>query len=100
MGQQGTRTAFNIWPAYEHLSKTSLISTVAVDDAGEHMYLGLTDGQLEEHRVSTAEQDVRVSLGARKHVGKKVQPSSIGCSELCLYFCVCPSAVLQRHYYV
>ena len=73
MGQQGTRTAFNIWPAYEHLNKTSLISTVAIDDAGEHMYLGLTDGQLEEHRVSTEEQAVRVSLGARKHVGKKVQ---------------------------
>lgn len=82
MGQQGTRTAFNIWPAYEHLSKTSVISTVAVDDAGEHMYLGLSDGQLEEHRVSTVEHDVRVSLGARKHVGKKVQPcvGSAACS--------------------
>ncbi|KAK9839815.1 hypothetical protein WJX81_003522 [Elliptochloris bilobata] len=51
--------------------RTSLISTIAVDNAGERMYLGLTDGQLEEHRVHTLEQEVRVSLGARKHVGKK-----------------------------
>ncbi len=72
MGQQGTRTAFNLWAAHDHRSKTSLISTVAVDDAGERMYLGLTDGQLEEHRIDVTLQDVRVSLGARKHVGKKV----------------------------
>ena len=87
MGQQGTRTAFNIWPAYDHHSKTSVISTVAVDNAGERMYLGLSDGQLEEYRIEVLQQGVRVSLGARKHVGKKVKMRHITPASLPLLLC-------------
>eukprot|EP00884_Botryococcus_braunii_P004337 jgi/Botrbrau1/13904/Bobra.0017s0011.1 len=71
MGAQGGRTAFRVWPAYDHKSKTSVISAVAVDQSGGRLYLGLTDGQLEEHRIQAGTTAMRVALGARKHVGKK-----------------------------
>ena len=69
---EGSRTAFQVFPALTHRSAQSVISAVAVDDDGEHLYVGTSDGQLEEHRVHSSGQGVRVSLGARKHVGKKV----------------------------
>lgn len=68
----GSRTAFELWPALEHKGKQSVISAIAVDDTAQHIYLGTSDGQLEEHRIHSSYQSVRVSLGARKHIGKKV----------------------------
>ena len=68
----GSRTAFQLWPALEHKGKQSVISAIAVDDTAQHIYLGTSDGQLEEHRIHSSYQSIRVSLGARKHVGKKV----------------------------
>lgn len=72
MGAEGGRTAFRVWPAYDHKAKNSVISAVAVEQAGARLYLGLSDGQLEEHRVQLGPSSIRVALGARKHVGKKV----------------------------
>ena len=69
---EGSRTAFQLFPALTHKGRESVISAVAVDDEGGHLYLGTSDGQLEEHRLQSSMQGVRVSLGARKHVGKKV----------------------------
>ena len=68
----GSRTAFQLWPALEHKGKQSVISAIAVDDTAQHIYVGTSDGQLEEHRIHSSYQSVRVSLGARKHIGKKV----------------------------
>ena len=68
----GSRTAFQLWPALEHKGKASVISAIALDDVAQHIYVGTSDGQLEEHRIHSSHQGVRVSLGARKHIGKKV----------------------------
>ena len=68
----GSRTAFQLWPALEHKGKQSVISAIAVDDIAQHIYLGTSDGQLEEHRIHSSYQNVKISLGARKHIGKKV----------------------------
>ncbi|BDA48080.1 Transforming growth factor-beta receptor-associated protein [Coccomyxa sp. Obi] len=68
---EGSRTAFELWPALDHKSKQSVISAIAVDDAARYIYLGTSDGQLSEHRIQSTFSGVRVSLGARKHVGKK-----------------------------
>ena len=67
----GSRTAFQLWPALEHKGKQSVISAIALDDTAQHIYLGTSDGQLEEHRIHSSYQGIRVSLGARKHIGKK-----------------------------
>ena len=68
----GSRTAFQLWSALEHKGKQSVISAIAVDDTAQHIYLGTSDGQLEEHRIHSSYQNVKISLGARKHIGKKV----------------------------
>ncbi len=70
---EGSRTAFELWPALDHKGKQSVISAIAVDDAARYIYLGTSDGQLSEHRIQSTSSGVRVSLGARKHVGKKVR---------------------------
>jgi hypothetical protein len=77
MGVQGARTAFRVWAAYDHKSKASVITAVAVDQSGTRIYLGLSDGQLEEHRIGFGASGLRVVLGARKHVGKKVCPPRV-----------------------
>ena len=66
------RTAFDLWPALDHRSKSSKISSVAVSEDGRILYLGLSDGQIEEHSIVCNQHGVRTSLRARKHIGKKV----------------------------
>lgn len=66
------RTAFQLWPALDHRNQASRISSVAVTENGSTLYLGLSDGQIEEHSISHAQPGVRTSLRARKHFGKKV----------------------------
>lgn len=66
------RTAFQAWFAHTHRSHTSKISAIAAGVTGSKLYLGLTDGQLEEYNVSPGHDGVRLSLEARKHVGKQV----------------------------
>lgn len=85
---EGSRTAFQLWPALEHKSKQSVISAIAVDDAARFIYLGTSDGQLSEHRIHRTTSGVRVSLGARKHVGKKVRHRTNLCLQtICLDHC-------------
>lgn len=67
------RNAFEIWPAHVHKAKNSQISSVAVNQAADRLYLGLTDGQLEEHRIVSGSAGLRASLGARKNVSRKVR---------------------------
>ena len=67
------RNAFEIWPAHVHRAKNSQISCVAVNQAADRLYLGLTDGQLEEHRIVSGSAGLRASLGARKNVSRKVR---------------------------
>lgn len=66
------RTAFDLWPALDHRSKSSKISSVAVSEDARILYLGLSDGQFEEHSIVCSQHGVRTSLRARKHIGKKV----------------------------
>lgn len=65
------RTAFDLWPALDHRSKSSKISSVAVSEDARILYLGLSDGQIEEHSIVCSQHGVRTSLRARKHIGKK-----------------------------
>ena len=68
------RTAFHLFPALDHRSHTSKISSVAVTEDARTLYLGLSDGQIEEHSIASSQQGIRTSLRARKHIGKKVVP--------------------------
>ena len=72
MAQPPARTAFQLIPAIEHKSQKSVVSTVALDSSGQHLYVGTSDGQFEVYRISGSATDLRVVLGARRHVGKKV----------------------------
>ena len=45
---------------------------MAVTEDARTLYLGLSDGQIEEHSIVSGQQGVRTSLRARKHIGKKV----------------------------
>ena len=77
------RTAFQAWLAHEHRSPTSRVSAVAVGSGGSTLYVGLSDGQLEEYKVNSDSQRVWLSLEARKTVGKQVkgaQSSSLCCT--------------------
>lgn len=68
--------AFRAHLAHTHRSSATppqLISAVAVSDDGERLYLGLSDGQLEEHRLLQQGEAVATSLVARKVVGKRVR---------------------------
>ena len=50
------------------------IRAVAVDEAGQRLYLGMEDGLLEEHSLATAGGGGGgASLTARKHVSKRVR---------------------------
>ena len=93
MAAEGSRTAFQLFPALSHRSSSSVISTVAVDDEGGHLYVGTSDGQLEEHRLHASMAGARVSLGARKHVGKKVRGNRSHCTQNS----ITPSAGTTNH---
>lgn len=71
------RTAFQLWPALDHRSTASRIASVAVTESGDTLYLGLSDGQVEEHSVTCTQHGVKTSLRARKHFGKKVSIVSL-----------------------
>ncbi len=73
MASAPARTAFQLIPAVEHKSQKSVVSTVALDGSGQHLYVGTSDGQFEEHRITSTVNDTRVVLGARRHIGKKVK---------------------------
>ena len=53
-------------------SQAQLVSAIAVSEAGDRLWLGLSDGQLEEHKLQQQGQAVTTSLVARKYVGKRV----------------------------
>ncbi|KAK9804448.1 hypothetical protein WJX73_002374 [Symbiochloris irregularis] len=65
------RTAFQAWLAHEHQGDSNRISAVAVSERGSTLYLGLSDGQLEEYKINSGPDGVWLSLEARKTVGKQ-----------------------------
>ena len=67
---------------HTHKSQAQLISAVAVTDDGERLYLGLSDGQLEEHRLQQQGEAVTTTLVARKFVGKRVSRSTACTDQL------------------
>eukprot|EP00873_Tetraselmis_striata_P035276 jgi/Tetstr1/455540/TSEL_042362.t1 len=66
----GVRTAFALTEAHVQRAKNH-ITCVAVSHSAEWLYVGLSDGQLEEHRLEITPSSVRTSLSARKTVSKK-----------------------------
>ena len=80
---QGRRTAFRAFPACEHKAQDSLITCIGVDREGRTLYLGLSTGLLEEHKVdlvnrgrgsANSSPGVASSVSARKSLGKKACP--------------------------
>ncbi len=66
------RVAFQRCLVHEHRNPNSAISALALDAAGTKLYLGFTDGQLEEYKITISFAQAKALLSARKHVGKKV----------------------------
>ena len=76
-----SRTAFTAALVLDRRQQSSAaaITAVAVDQAGQRLYLGLEDGVLEEHAILRTESGgVRASLAARKHATKKVRLRAAG----------------------
>mmetsp|Transcript_12664 Transcript_12664/g.35634 ORF Transcript_12664/g.35634 Transcript_12664/m.35634 type:complete len:943 (+) Transcript_12664:317-3145(+) len=69
-GAAGLRTAFRLRELHFHRAK-NVITCVAVNESSQWLYLGFSDGQLEEHRLEVGEASLRCSLSARKAVSKK-----------------------------
>ena len=80
------RVAFHSWPAHDHRSKSSKISSVAVTEDAHTLYLGLSDGQVEEYSIHCDQEGVKTSLRARKHIGRKVHTDKCHC---CNPFMLC-----------
>jgi hypothetical protein len=59
-------------PALHAQPRTSTISALALSADGTKLYVGLSDGQLEEHRIVAARSGAYLSLTARKHISRKV----------------------------
>jgi hypothetical protein len=59
-------------------SRNSTISALALSADGTKLYVGLSDGQLEEHRIIAAQSGAYLSLTARRHISKKVRQGQLG----------------------
>ncbi|GAB4818896.1 hypothetical protein N2152v2_005942 [Parachlorella kessleri] len=83
-------TAFKIWPVIDRRRQdggpVQPIRSVAVDQGGSKLYLGLEDGLLEEHTLVKKAGTVAASLSARKHVSKKriLAVAPLGAAANCL----------------
>ena len=71
------RSAFQSWLVHNHKSSTSRISAVCLSDDGSSLYLGLSEGQLEEYKLSHHASSVSSHLVAKKSVGKTVNMASL-----------------------
>ena len=60
-------------PPLDVQSHNSIISALALSADGTKLYVGLSDGQLEEHRIVAAQSGAYLSLTARRHISKKVR---------------------------
>ena len=80
------QTAFKIWPVIDRRRQeggpVQPIRSVAVDQGGSKLYLGLEEGLLEEHTLVKKTGTVAASLSARKHVSKKVPAVAVCCCDL------------------
>jgi len=68
----GDRTAVTCTPLHQLKGASALISSVAIDDRCHQVYIGFTDGQIQEHRLHARESNSWLTLTARKHVSNKV----------------------------
>lgn len=71
MGGDQLRAVMHCAPLYDHKSQRSLISCIAFSSESNHLYVGLTDGHLEEHRLYKDNNGSRVKLSARKRLTQK-----------------------------
>ena len=49
--RDGSRTAFQLWKVHESRSRTASITAIALQQGARRLYLGFSDGQLEEYRI-------------------------------------------------
>lgn len=71
IGTQSTaRNAFQTFPALDHAG--SLITAIALDQQGQRLFLGLSTGYIEEHRIGVGNSGIKASVVAKKNVSKKV----------------------------
>jgi hypothetical protein len=73
----GCREAVTCVPLHLINGASVLISSVAINDGCDRVYIGFTDGQIEEHRLHASGSDSWLILTARKHVSSKVRPRQI-----------------------
>ena len=66
------RDAFRNTVLYEHKSASSSISTLALNSRDLRLYIGLTDGHLEEYTLNRTASVSGIHLSARKLVSKRV----------------------------
>jgi hypothetical protein len=79
---------------------------VAVDQPCLRLYLGLENGQLEEHAIQHSDSGVTAALSARKHAAKKVRQTLsrtnwaavLACvgKQLCIAFLGCRQSLESR----
>ena len=76
-GMSVRRAVFRCSFIHEFQSRGPVIASVAVGINSSAVYIGLSDGSLEEHKVVKSTGCLpRLVLTARKHVGQKVVPKS------------------------
>lgn len=69
------RAVFRCSNVYELQSRGPVIASIAVSTTSSAVYIGLSDGSLEEHKLlQRNDSPPRLALSARKHVGQKVSP--------------------------
>ena len=74
------RSAFESWLVHNHKSTSSRISAICLSDDGSRLYVGLSDGLFEEHKLSHGQESITTTLVAKKNMGKTVRcsPNSRG----------------------
>lgn len=66
------RDAFKRALIYEHRITTTSITSSSVDSREAKVYIGLSDGHIEEYRLDSSATYNKLNLSARKSVSNKV----------------------------
>ena len=67
-----TRNAVTCTPLHQLNRASATISSIAIDDGCQQVYIGFADGQIEEHKLHANSSHSWLILTARKHVSNKV----------------------------
>ena len=67
-----TRNAVTCTPLHQLNRASAPISSIAIDDGCQQVYIGFADGHIEEHKLHANSSHNWLVLTARKHVSNKV----------------------------